>query len=92
MDNYTYRTRGVCARQVSFSIEDGKLKNVSFVGGCNGNTKAVAKLLEGVEAKKAVEILKGNDCNGKGTSCADQLAIAVEGALDGKLEKVYATV
>ena len=81
MQNYSYQTRGVCAKKIDFEIEDGKLHNVKFTGGCPGNTAAVGKLLEGMDADKAVAILKGNDCNGKGTSCADQLAIAVEQAL-----------
>lgn len=85
MANYTYTTKGVCSRQITFDLEDGKLKNVQFMGGCNGNLKAVGKLLEGQDAQKAVQILKGNDCNGRGTSCADQLAIAVEKALEGEL-------
>lgn len=83
--NYTYTPKGVCSRQITFNIEDGKLCNVRFTGGCNGNLKAVSKLLEGQDARRAVEILKGNDCNGRGTSCADQFAIAVEQALEGEL-------
>lgn len=81
MANHVFTPRGVCSRQITFDIEDGKLRNVQFTGGCNGNLKAVSKLLEGQDAGRAVEILKGNDCNGRGTSCADQLAIAVEQAL-----------
>ncbi|MBQ8965514.1 TIGR03905 family TSCPD domain-containing protein [Ruminococcus sp.] len=81
MAEYTYTPHGVCSRQISFEIEDGKLHGVSFVGGCNGNLKAIGKLLEGQEASEAVRILKGNDCNGRGTSCADQLALAIEKAL-----------
>ena len=82
MKNYTYIPKMVCSRELSFSVENGKLYNVKFVGGCNGNLKAIGKLLEGTDARKAVEILKGNDCKGRGTSCADQLAIAVEKALE----------
>lgn len=81
MQTYTYRPRGVCSRQISFGIEDGKLRNVRFMGGCPGNTAAIGKLLEGREAAEAVRILLGNDCGGRGTSCADQLAIAVKEAL-----------
>ncbi|MBO5558569.1 TIGR03905 family TSCPD domain-containing protein [Ruminococcus sp.] len=81
MATYKYTPRGVCSRQISFDIEDGKLYGVSFEGGCNGNLKAIGKLLEGQSAEEAVRILKGNDCNGRGTSCADQLAKAVEKAL-----------
>lgn len=81
MATYKYTPRGVCSRQISFDIEDGKLHSVSFEGGCNGNLKAIGKLLEGQSAEDAVRILKGNDCSGRGTSCADQLAKAVEKAL-----------
>ena len=81
MQNYSYQTHGVCAKQITFGLEDGKLHDVKFYGGCPGNTAAIGKLLEGADAGKAVSILKGNDCGGKGTSCADQLAIAVEEAL-----------
>ena len=81
MQNYTIQTNNVCARQISFSIEDGKLYNIKFSGGCPGNPLAIGKLLEGTEAQRAVELLKGNDCRGKGTSCADQLARGIEKAL-----------
>ncbi|WP_294486378.1 TIGR03905 family TSCPD domain-containing protein [uncultured Ruminococcus sp.] len=81
MATYKYTPHGVCSRQISFDIEDGKLHSVSFEGGCNGNLKAIGKLLEGQSAEDAVRILKGNDCSGRGTSCADQLAKAVEKAL-----------
>lgn len=81
MQNYTIQTNNVCARQISFSIEDGKLYNIKFSGGCPGNTLAIGKLLEGTEAQRAVELLKGNDCRGKGTSCADQLARGIEKVL-----------
>lgn len=81
MQNYTIQTNNVCARQISFSIEDGKLYNIKFSGGCPGNTLAIGKLLEGTKAQRAVELLKGNDCRGKGTSCADQLARGIERAL-----------
>ena len=81
MQMYKHATQGVCARQITFGLEDGKLYNVKFYGGCAGNTAAISKLLEGTSASEAVRILKGNDCAGKGTSCADQLARAVEAAL-----------
>lgn len=81
MENYRIRTKGVCARMISFSLEDGKLYNVKFLGGCPGNTAAIGKLLEGTDAARAVSILKGNRCGLKSTSCADQLARGVEQAL-----------
>lgn len=82
MAGYTFTPSGVCSMKISFEIEDGKLHNISFLGGCDGNLKAISKLLEGEEAQRAVDILKGNDCRGRGTSCADQLALAVEQALE----------
>ena len=81
MGRFDYTPKGVCSRKISFDLEDGKLSGVSFEGGCNGNLKAISKLLEGQSAAEAVRILKGNDCNGRGTSCADPLAQAVEKAL-----------
>ena len=82
MQTYTYRPTGpVCSRQIRFSIEDGKLHDVSFVGGCDGNLKAIGKLVEGKDARDIAAILHGNDCGGRGTSCADQLARAVTQAL-----------
>ncbi len=78
MSAVTYITRGVCARKINFKIEDGKLYDVSFEGGCNGNLKAIGKLVEGMDAMEVVRLLKGNDCGGKGTSCADQLTKAIE--------------
>ena len=71
---YTYNTRGTCSRQIKFDLEDGKVKNVSFFGGCNGNLKGISALVEGMEAEKVVTLLKDIDCNGKGTSCPAQLA------------------
>ena len=79
---YNYKTKGTCSREISFEIEDGKVKNVFFLGGCNGNLKAISKLVEGMEAEKLISILKGNTCGPRDTSCADQLAKAVEQALN----------
>ena len=84
MNEYAYQPSGVCSRRITFGIEDGRLHNVRFVGGCPGNLAAISKLLEGADARHTVELLRGNDCGGKGTSCADQLAIAVEQALAGE--------
>ena len=81
MKDYTISTHNICPRSISFSLEDGKIYNIKFQGGCPGNTKAIAKLLEGTDAQRVVDLLKGNDCGGKGTSCADQLARGVEQAL-----------
>ena len=81
MQSYSFTTQGICPTGISFSLENGKVYNIAFAGGCPGNTAALAKLLQGTEAQRLVDLLKGNDCGGKGTSCADQLAIAVEQAL-----------
>ncbi len=83
MKDYTYIPKGVCARQIDFVIDDeGKLHKLKFTGGCNGNLKAIGLLLEGADARQAAATLKGNDCSGRGTSCADQLSKAIEEALD----------
>ncbi len=81
MPQFQFRPQGVCSRSVTFSIDDGKVHDVSFEGGCNGNLKAVSKLVEGQDAQHIIEVLKGNDCGGRGTSCADQFAIGLEQAL-----------
>ena len=82
MKTYTYQPKGVCARQIHFSIEDGKLHQVHFDGGCPGNLSAIGKLLEGRDAKEASALLRGNLCGTKSTSCADQLAQAIERAIE----------
>ena len=80
--HYRYKTKNVCSSEINFDLEDNKLHNVVFTGGCNGNLKAIGKLIEGKPAEEVIDILKGNDCAGRGTSCADQLAIALEQALE----------
>lgn len=70
--------------KITFDLEDGKIYNLHFEGGCPGNLQAIGRLLEGRDAREAADILRGNDCAGKGTSCADQLAIALDEALKGK--------
>ncbi|EGT3616906.1 TIGR03905 family TSCPD domain-containing protein [Clostridium perfringens] len=73
-----YKTTGVCAKEINFEIEDNKIKNVNFVNGCPGNLMGVSKLVEGMDIDEAISKLKGIDCRGKGTSCPDQLAKALE--------------
>lgn len=76
---YTYKTSGTCARQINFEIdENGLVHNVSFVGGCNGNLKAISKLIEGMKAEKVIELLEGNQCGNRPTSCADLLTKALK--------------
>ncbi len=76
-----YTTRGVCAKRITFEIDGGKLHDVKFFGGCPGNLAAIPKLIEGADAEVVAQILRGNDCGGRGTSCADQLACAIDEAL-----------
>ena len=80
--NYKYKTRGTCAREISFELEDGIVKNVSFYGGCNGNLKGIAALIEGRRAEEIIPLIKGTKCGFKSTSCPDQLALALEEALN----------
>ena len=76
-----YKTKGTCSRAISFDIEEGKLRNVQFVDGCNGNLQGIGRLVEGMDAKECVSRLKGIRCGYKDTSCPDQLARAIEKAL-----------
>ena len=78
MEHVTFTPSGVCSRQIDFDIEDGKIYNVAYIGGCNGNLKAVGKLVEGKDAKEIADIRRGNLCQTRGTSCADQLAEAID--------------
>ena len=73
-----YKTSGVCSREITFDVVDGKVTNVHYLGGCNGNTQGVSALVEGMEVHEAIRRLKGIKCGMKGTSCPDQLAIALE--------------
>ena len=80
--HYQYKTSGVCARTIDFDYEDGVIRNISFFGGCNGNLKAISKLVDGMSLEEIEGKLKGNTCGAKSTSCADQLAIAVRKAAE----------
>ena len=82
MKTYTYKPRFVCSRKIEFSIDDGKLHDVRFTGGCDGNLKAIGKLVEGQDAAYIAQMLIGNDCGGRGTSCADQFAQAILAAME----------
>lgn len=79
--NIVYTTHGTCSRQIQVQIEDGIIQSVQFVGGCNGNTKGISALVRGMKAEEVVKRLKGTDCGGRGTSCPDQLARAIEEAM-----------
>lgn len=75
--DYKYKTSGVCSKEISFSVEDGKVKNIKFLGGCNGNLKGISLLAEGMDIDDVIEKLKGVKCGFKNTSCPDQLANAL---------------
>ena len=77
---YTYKTKGTCSSLIEFDIVDGLVRNVRFTGGCNGNLKAIAALVEGQPKERVIELLKGIKCGFKDTSCGDQLARALEEA------------
>ena len=78
-----YKTSGVCSSAISFEIDnEGKVRDVKFQGGCSGNTQGVAALVEGMEAAEAVKRLEGIRCGFRPTSCPDQLAKALKGALN----------
>lgn len=79
---YTYNTKGVCSMQIVFDIDGNVVSNIHFIGGCNGNLKAISKLVDGMTVEQIEEKLRGNTCGYKPTSCADQLAIAVREAYD----------
>lgn len=78
---YSYKPKGVCSRQIDFSIDDGIITDVSFVGGCSGNTQGLAKLCVGRKPQEVRDLLSGIRCGFKSTSCPDQLAKAIEEAI-----------
>lgn len=78
---YTFRPKGVCAMQIEFEMENNIVTNVEFMGGCNGNLKAISKLVEGMPAEDIIKKLEGNTCGFKSTSCADQFALALKQAI-----------
>lgn len=75
--DFEYKTKGVCSRKINFSVEDGKVCKVAFDGGCNGNGKGVAALVEGMDVDEAIHRMEGIKCGMKNTSCPDQLAQAL---------------
>jgi uncharacterized protein (TIGR03905 family) len=78
---YSYKPQGVCARLIEFDLEDGIVKNLLFTRGCDGNAKGIGRLAEGMPADMLIERLSGVDCGGKGTSCPDQLSLALRAAM-----------
>ena len=75
--HYTYKTKGTCSTSIDFDIEDNKIHNVKYTGGCNGNLKAIASLVEGQDIETVIEKLEGITCGFKKTSCGDQIAKAL---------------
>ena len=73
-----YKTKGTCSTNIHFEVEDGKVKNVSFTGGCNGNLKGISALVEGMKVEDVIDKLEGTTCSFKPTSCPDQLAKALQ--------------
>ena len=79
--HYTYKTRGTCSTFIDFDLEEGKLHNVRFTNGCNGNLMGIGLLVEGKDAKEVADLLAGNTCGYKNTPCPDQLSKAIKAAL-----------
>lgn len=79
---YSYKTTGTCSQEITFDLEGNVVKNISFYGGCNGNLKAISKILDGWTVEDIESKVKGNICGSRDTSCADQLARAVREAYD----------
>ena len=77
---FNCKTTGTCSREISFEIEDGKVKNVQFFGGCNGNLKGIGALVEGMQMDEVISRVEGIRCGSKTTSCPDQLAQALKAA------------
>lgn len=79
MKKIEFMPQGTCSKKIEFELDDNKkLHNVKFFGGCPGNLKAISKLIEDSDASHIATLLRGNQCANRGTSCADQLAIAIE--------------
>lgn len=77
---YEYKTRGTCSQRILFNLEDRIIKNVQFIGGCNGNLQGISKLVEGMDVDSVIERIEGIHCGMKPTSCPDQLAKALKEA------------
>ena len=78
---YTYKTNGTCSREIVFEIEEGKVHNLYFIGGCNGNLQGIGKLVEGITVEEVISRVEGISCGGRPTSCPDQLARALKEAM-----------
>lgn len=78
MERISYIPKGVCSKMINVDVDDGVIKNIEFVGGCPGNTVGISKLCVGRKVDEVIKILSGIDCRGRGTSCPDQLARALD--------------
>jgi len=83
---HRFTPRGVCSSKIEFDLTDGNVSGLVFTAGCDGNLKAISKLVEGMEANRIVALLLGNTCGLKNTSCADQLARAILAAQTAEQE------
>lgn len=80
---FEYKTKGTCSQRILFDINDGKVQNVQFIGGCNGNLQGISKLVEGMDVNDVIKKIEGIRCGMKPTSCPDQLAKALKNAVNG---------
>ena len=75
-----YKTKGTCSREIHYSVKDGVVESIEVIGGCNGNLKGICRLITGMPVEQVIMAFKGVDCGGRGTSCPDQIAQALEQA------------
>ena len=75
-----YKTKGTCSREIHYSVKDGVVESIEVIGGCNGNLKGICRLITGMLVEQVIKAFKGVDCGGRGTSCPDQIAQALEQA------------
>ena len=78
---YDYKTKGTCSQRILFEIEDNKVRNVTYIGGCHGNLQGIGRLVEGMDIHEVIERLEGIHCGMKPTSCPDQLSKALKETL-----------
>ena len=82
--HYEYKTKGTCSQKILFDIEDGKVFNVEFISGCNGNLQGIGRLVEGMDVQEVIDRIGGIRCGMKPTSCPDQLSTALRKTLENK--------
>ena len=79
--HFTYRTKGTCSQEILFDVDGKTVKNIEFIGGCNGNLKGICRLVKGMKAEDVIDRMEGTLCGFRNTSCPDQIAITLEEAL-----------